>query len=853
MALDYGINISPVDQIQQNNNISTNPFISKHYIDYEQSYKYKRVLVAYLYKTSKIEEFFFNKEMTTDELNKMKKVIYLTNSNLNLLKNRVHCNAAVIMDKETLKQFKHFGVVLEDEEIVIPIFNIKYTDLILYLQQYENSCTVYNLYNILIMNEYFNVTHFKQSTTIDKYIKECKDAMYWNISNNCKLNMTSVFNMRDFDFTSHHRFSDSIQTVVKKFSTLTIQDIQNDNYLGLLYNHSKYDTAFNNIAKKGYKLYKITNTDETLKNAHFNDLIEKFDDKQTFNFVNSMLVSKKYCHNILNNKHMLTKIKPLFDKYKDLYRYILMYSFLTMYTEESITKTNIKQTNRFVFDIRTACNLPSFPFCYKNPTLNPYMPVLIDESILDVDNNVGGVQYYKNTSHLYGINTLEMFKENANIFITGKNNNILDLIDWTDIVMTGSIITACCPKYNPLMDLFKTSQDVTDQKCRYYNEYYGSSDVDILCSLTDSFKFIDRVKQFESNLKSNLLFQYDEDNVILTLNKKGVIIVDEKFIKQYIVTSILTYKYICSNINSDEIKQLFYKFYLVAKKYNCSLQDKDEEKYIDYYSTVPIEDINILFSSNAEYFKNTTDDVNTLPQKYKFNVENEITIEEGKTDYVFKYYENLKYSITSSNLLHKFEMFKGRTPEPFSIVSRFHLPCVRAYYNGVTVYMLPSCVSACMTLQNIDYKYFAGTNDPIEIINKYRMRGFGTYLNKKELYQYIKYSSTIEKWKNLLEIKNNSINHIRTKLGQLDVNNSLFKPNLVNFGKDMIDELYCKIKRCTLIDKIDLHNEVKNNKSETIDIVFSNKKITMNNINHNGYIIQYSHQFAKIFYTVLNM
>jgi hypothetical protein len=34
---------------------------------------------------------------------------------------------------------------------------------------------------------------------------------------------------------------------------------------------------------------------------------------------------------------------------------------------------------------------------------------------------------------------------------------------------------------------------------------------------------------------------------------------------------------------------------------------------------------------------------------------------------------------------------------------------------------------------NLDYKYFAGSQDPINIINKYRMRGFGCWLNMNEL------------------------------------------------------------------------------------------------------------------------
>ena len=63
------------------------------------------------------------------------------------------------------------------------------------------------------------------------------------------------------------------------------------------------------------------------------------------------------------------------------------------------------------------------------------------------------------------------------------------------------------------------------------------------------------------------------------------------------------------------------------------------------------------------------------------------------------------------------------------------------------VYCLPSCITACHTFMNIDYKYFAGTNDPIEIINKYRMRGFGTYLNDDEKVKLIDYSYKVNKWK----------------------------------------------------------------------------------------------------------
>ena len=50
------------------------------------------------------------------------------------------------------------------------------------------------------------------------------------------------------------------------------------------------------------------------------------------------------------------------------------------------------------------------------------------------------------------------------------------------------------------------------------------------------------------------------------------------------------------------------------------------------------------------------------------------------------------------------------------------------------VYILPSCITAMMTFINMDYKYFAGTNNPYDIINKY-IEGSGQFelLNDMEL------------------------------------------------------------------------------------------------------------------------
>jgi hypothetical protein len=113
------------------------------------------------------------------------------------------------------------------------------------------------------------------------------------------------------------------------------------------------------------------------------------------------------------------------------------------------------------------------------------------------------------------------------------------------------------------------------------------------------------------------------------------------------------------------------------------------------------------------------------------------------------------------------------------IVSQFHLPCVRAFYDGSNVYMTPSCISAHLTYMNIDYKYVAGSTEPMEIINKNRMRGFGTWLNETEIKDLMKYSLHVPFWYNIYN-NSNKKSIIDLNTGSLLSCHKLFHPRLVN-------------------------------------------------------------------------
>ena len=109
--------------------------------------------------------------------------------------------------------------------------------------------------------------------------------------------------------------------------------------------------------------------------------------------------------------------------------------------------------------------------------------------------------------------------------------------------------------------------------------------------------------------------------------------------------------------------------------------------------------------------------------------------------------DSIRFKFMFNKIGRQIEFFRSNSKDFFSLAAHFHLPAVRAYYQGTNVYMTPSCVTAMMTGINIEYKYFAGIRDPVDIINKYNRRGFGIILNSTELEQYKKFNESSDRFK----------------------------------------------------------------------------------------------------------
>jgi hypothetical protein len=345
--------------------------------------------------------------------------------------------------------------------------------------------------------------------------------------------------------------------------------------------------------------------------------------------------------------------------------------------------------------------------------------------------------------------------------------------------------------------------------------------------------------------------------------------INKYFIKKYLIDETgLDYITILSNINSDDIKKVVYKHYIEWYKQNLINSAKEnpnkfsDNKFHEIYTPVVFENINIIFikttkdkDEDKEENKDQNYDIDINKEHDQNNIEIEIddiefekekTLNDLEDNYIDKYPDdnivfmpkvNYKFRISSDYLPRNFEFFMIKYKEFFSTVAKFHLPIVRSYFNGKTVYMTPSCISACMTQINIDYKYFAGSKDPIEIINKYRMRGFGTILNEREILRLIEYSNIVPKWKSLYSLDIKSHESILKILGTCEINSTLFKPSKILQKKEQFKyelpntyELLSKLSDKDIINKIEKYYNVSSN--DNLDL----NKILCTTFNKNGYV-----------------
>lgn len=763
----------------------------------------------------------------------------------------------------------------ECKSFVYLMLNSSERNVVKWVRTYEKKDTLDKFIKYKIFISYNNLSDAITENKLIGYISNVTDFHYWENKSNCNLAINLAFNQRKFNFRNKwklnvdeiKRFGDEFALIKFKEKSVKIPQKKTKvridreaNYEYPSAQNISYDTSKNILKTNFYvdaskpdktSYFQISMPEDRIIDAEtVNELLQShaLNEKEKYYLVTNLLVSKNYAHYILQNPDVLTSLAGMFKQYKPIFRYLLSYAFINLYKEESIKKTKTTTESRHVFNIETASKLPVFPHVTENPTLNPYFTLLVSSDTLNIDNNMGSVG--NNFSFQTGIVDLVEFKRRLNIFTCGYEDvDLLEGISWSNMVITGGSMSAIMPKINPLMALFSPlkSGNLTEAEMNnYFNEYYKDSDIDVACNHNNFFDYIEHVKQMQQTICENSGFR--SSDILISPLKTICIYVDTDVLKEKCDNNEIpfTYEYIINNKHNLDIRHYFYEIYLKEKKesniYNKQILGNriNDPLYYIILDYSHIDDVSIVFRDHLEtvflgnrldeynitdgtksgikMFHDLDKNMNNIDSRNQNLIENNDNIVKSEALFI-RTVDTIKYKIISTKLKHSFEVFRIDYPEFFSTISRFHFPCVRSYYNGETCYLTMSAISAYMTMSNIEYKFFSGSNDPFLIIHKYRQRGYTSYFNRGEINQIVGHVLSNEHYQNLYGVVNTE--SAMNMIGELDSNQTFFRPQNSGLHVNTVYQLQTKIT-----DLVNYYKELYPS--------FPSELITKTAINNNG-------------------
>ena len=704
-----------------------------------------------------------------------------------LMYNEIHKKGRFVIPKSKIeKEFVTSLNVNKDELEVILMTQLSESQLNNYLETYEDesdSIEKYAEFLSIIKYIQINPDKFKIKRKFDLMLASISE--YWEDPSNCNFTLTNKFIDRRFNNANYIGNNDVINNTVLGNKNEIDWNSHEINYL----NDIIRDNNWKEMSLKKYNLSKISSFTNS-------DIISIYNllptDYMKYNFISNMLCSRSHCHLILNSYEFLQLSKPFFDKYKLIFKYLIGYSWLTLKNEEYHIYNKITDSDRIIFDIDTANLLPVFPFTFDDINQNPYAAVLIDKEVLDLKNNCLSLNMMRNYEKYYGVCNSQEFSKRLNIFVNGTNTKgILDHVDWSCCTITGSVMTACGMKYNPLIDICKTSNNMNELSdadlASYFFHYYQDSDIDLICNKDSIIDFIDVVNTLVDKLPKG---KTTIENV-----HTGTIVLSDEFIlneleniKKVLKIDKIDLEFVKSNYSSQDIKNYFYdKFYIPWKTEQLDqiikLNKHNNNLFKEYLKLIPREEFrmyNLDYELDADKMKKKD------YEKY-FYLNELYGIEAEQNKLAAKLSESIRFKVKSPGV-KTFEIFKSRDENFFSTVSKFHMGFVRAIWNGKTVKCLPSYITSMMVQIAVDYKYFSSIRDPIEIVNKYRSRGFGIILNDYEKLHMAYYNSVKgkndvnSKWIEMYKVNLKNKKSIEDIFGVKKSSDDIFKPSKYFMG-----------------------------------------------------------------------
>ena len=661
----------------------------------------------------------FSQLLIDDELfEKYKKNLILYEIDIKFI-NEKNIHNIIELSREEIDEYNILNFDLKDNNYVYPIFNIEFKKIITYLKkQFVEKDSLVEYYHHLQVSQVFN-----HKLDYHKLISIIDDCEWWGYINT---NLNSNFLKRRYKF-QYSRIADlQERNKFKKLFKINDKTIPD-------YDLYAINKSFNDISvmfRGKFKYYTNNITDMTVENI--NTLIDAFDTPYfhiiiPIKLICHLLVNKKYSNLIINNDFILNLLTTTFKSYLPIIKYYLGFTWLKLSFDESILGINSKSNDTHIFTIDTASKLPYFPVNYRNLSLNPYIAFPVNKLNISDDNLYCLGTFTNNKYNIRKINTLDTFKKNFKKFVSGIYSDLLSGINLKEhnMAISGSIMAACISD-SPLLHFYSDE---------YYNHFYKDADIDVMVK-GDVFEFVNNVTNFHMKLKNN----------INKINPKVDVFLEDRTVaslfipKTYMKNTFGIEKY---DVTNNQIKEILKPLFEQLRDVYLTTLDNDklnaEGKTINFNC-----DYNVFLTKN----------------------------EEPSLTYSFK------YKILSPLLNHPFELFQVKQYDFIGIVSKFHLGCVRAYYDGENVFMTPSCITAHMTGMHLDIKYVSSVRNPVEIDMKYRSRGFSRILSISESCTLHNYCNNIEPWKTFFNKKK--------ILGILEISQPFFHKNLKTFNNNLI-------------------------------------------------------------------
>lgn len=350
------------------------------------------------------------------------------------------------------------------------------------------------------------------------------------------------------------------------------------------------------------------------------------------------------------------------------------------------------------------------------PALNPYLPLAYypGSNVPDLT-----LPYFLQGDR--GIYSLARFRERFAEYSQG----VFKYLDWGDpnnpnTVLCGSAMTACAI-INPLERSFQNLNN-------YFEEYYPSAD----CVHKQKSETI-KINQKSNNAEIAKI--YMEDNSDDEDNKTNVSIFEDTSIRR--IRDVETTHMVIGrgsrrmqNIRSATANTN--QIIIEQGKSEIDANNNSAAEYTDIDIMIATETLQEFDEIVARHFtsiqKGAQDAINTIQNGAKLEL---VRIET----------EN-KHKWRIRGLRREIELFHvgGGIDGITHTISKFHLGCVRAWYDGKDIRCYPSFVCAALTGLNPDMRWTSCNKDLRDIVLKYFQRGFGTIANtddRRSILQYV--------------------------------------------------------------------------------------------------------------------